>query len=61
MTTVHHASTRSMRHTTWVRLGVSAAVVGLVLTGCGRGSEGGTAADTERQIRTIFETLKLGR
>jgi len=46
MTTVHHASTRSMRHTTWVRLGVSAAVVGLVLTGCGRGSEGGTAADT---------------
>ena len=61
MTTVHHASTRSMRHTTWVRLGVSAAVVGLVLTGCGRGSEGGTAADTGDKSRACLPARRPAR
>jgi multiple sugar transport system substrate-binding protein len=35
---------RSKRHTSWIRVGAVTAAVGLVLTGCGRGSGEGTAA-----------------
>jgi multiple sugar transport system substrate-binding protein len=57
MTTVHRAANRSMRHTSWKRLGASAVVVGLVLTGCGRGS----TADTTSGSGAKSQGVKAGK